>query len=177
MKRNEAGFTMLEVMLSVGLIGLIITAAATVMLYVVQQNDRTNDNLAASFYAETAGYWITSDVRKADVVTTSNLTSPIILVLAWTEWGYSEDSVYHEVTYSISDLSGSIGKLKRSHQDSVGTNEEQLVSESIYYNLSDPANTTQVAYQGSVVTLQVTTQVGEASEKREYKVHGRPDFR
>jgi prepilin-type N-terminal cleavage/methylation domain-containing protein len=177
MKRGETGFTMLEILISMGLVGLIITAASAMALYVIQQSDRTNDNLAASFYAETAGYWMTSDVRKADVVTTDNLTSPTILVLAWTDWGYSEDSVYHEVTYSISGLSGNIGQLKRYHQDSAGTNEEQIVSENIYYNPSDPTNTTLVTYQDSVVILKVTTQVEGASEMREYKVHGRPDFR
>lgn len=177
MKTDEKGFAFLEIMVAITLVALVMSTVATTIVYVLKNNQRNSDHMAAVFYAETAGYLISKDVQMADGVTTDNLTPPEFLITAWTEWGYDTDSIYHEVTYSIEDVSGEIGKLKRVHQDSAGTYEEAIIASCIYSNESDPDNTTQVSYQDSVLTLKVKTKYGEAQEVKDYEIYSRPNFR
>ena len=177
MNTNEKGFVLLEMVVAIGLAALVMSTVATTIVYVLKNNQRNSDHMAAVFYAETAGYVISKDVQMADSVATDNLTPPEFLVIAWTEWGYDEDSIYHVVTYSIEDVSGGIGKLKRVHQDSAGTYEEAIIANCIYSNESDPDNTTQVSYQDSVLTMKVKTKYGETQEVKDYEVYSRPNFR
>jgi len=51
-----------------------------------------------------------------------------------------------------------------------------LIAEYIYYDLTDPDDTTQARYEGPVLTAQITASLGEASETKEYRVEHRPDF-
>ena len=177
MKQGEKGLVILEMLLTVSLAALVLGAATMTTIYVLKNNQQTSDHMAAVFYADTAGYLISKDVQMADRVTTENLTSPEFLIIAWTEWGYDEDSVYHIITYSIEDVSGEAGKLKRTHQDSSGTYESVIIADCIYSNDNDPDNTTQVSYQDSVVNMKVKTIFGQAEGVKEYKVYCRPNFR
>lgn len=177
MKQGEKGFVLLEIILATSLAALVLGAATMTTIYVLKNNRQTSDHMAAVFYADTAGYLISKDVQMADSVTTENLTSPEFLVIAWTEWGYDEDSIYHVVTYSIEDVSGGTGKLKRTHQDSSGTYEESIIADCIYSNEADPDNTTQVSYQDPVLNMKVKTIFGQAQGVKEYKICCRPNFR
>lgn len=69
-----------------------------------------------------------------------------------------------------------VGKLKRSHWSSAGTNEQTLVAEYIYFNPDDPDNTTKASYQDSVLNVQLTSLFEEAIETREYMINLRPNF-
>ena len=73
-------------------------------------------------------------------------------------------------------MSGGIGKLKRTHQDSEGTNEQMLVAQYIYYDPGDPVKTSNVSYQDQVLTLKIVGVFGDAQEAREYKIYRRPNF-
>lgn len=176
MKRSESGFTFLETIIAMCIALLIVGATITVIHQIIQDTQRTNARMTAVFYAETAGYWIGHDVRMADSLNTEDLTPPEFLQLTWTEWGYEDDSIYHTVTYSVVDISGEIGKLKRTHEDSDGTNQETIVAEYIYYNSADPANTTQVTYQDSKLSLKVVTSLAQAEEIKEYTSYCRPNY-
>lgn len=176
MKLSEAGFTALEVIIAVFLASLMVGAATTVTIYALKNNQQTSDHTVAVLHADTAGYWVSNDTRMAQSVTAEGLTSPDFLILAWTDWGYAEDSVYHVVTYSIEDVSGGIGKLKRTHQDSGGTYEEVIITDRIYYDDADPDNSTQVSYRNSILNLKVVTSFGQSQEVREYEVYCRPNF-
>ena len=177
MKRGEKGIVLLEVLTIISLAALVMGTATMTTVYMLENNQQTSDHMAAVFYAETTGSIISKDVQMAASVVTENLTSPEILVATWTEWGYDEDSIYHEVTYSIVDVSEETGKLKRTYQDSIGTNEEVVIVDCIYSNDADPDNTTQVSYQDSVLVVRVGTVIGQAQVVREYKVYCRPNYR
>lgn len=177
MKQNEKGLVILEMLLAVSLAALVLGTATMTTIYVLKNNEQTSDHMAAVFYADTAGYLISKDVQMADSVNAENLTSPEFLIIAWTEWGYDEDSVYHVITYYIEDVFEGIGKLKRTHQDSNGAYEEAIISDCIYSNENDPDNTTQASYQDSILNVKVKTIFGQGQEVKEYKIYCRPNFR
>ena len=176
MKQGERGFTIIEVVVATAIIGLIAGAATMTTFQMFRDTERTNDHLTVVRQVENAGYWINRDTQMAGSLITENLTPPDFLVLNWTEWGYGEDSIYHSVTYSIEDVSEEIGKLKRTHQDSEGTNEQMLVAQYIYYNPGDPDNSSNVSYQDPMLLLKVVSAFGDAQETREYKIYCRSNF-
>jgi hypothetical protein len=137
---------------------------------------------------QNAGYWISRDALMAENIVVDNQTPSSFLVLTWIEWSYDkkEDSTYHSVTYSIEVLPDEIPKIWREHSISMKVDDEyvetesktNLVAEHIYYNsdnLDDPDNP-YATYDTSVLTVQITSSLGEASETREYRVLPRPDF-
>ncbi len=107
---------------------------------------------------------------------TENLTAPAVLLLKWTEWGYGTANIYYSVTYSVENISGGIGELKRRLQNSSGGDQTILVANNIYYNPADPANTTNVTHASPVISLKVAARFGSASETRDYQIYRRPSF-
>jgi len=176
MKQGQKGFTFIELAIAAAIIALIAGAVAMTTFSVLRDTERTNDCMTVVRQVENAGFWVSQDALMADRLCTENLTPPGFLVVDWTEWGYGEDSIYHSVTYSIEDIAEGIGKLKRTHQDSEGTNEQMLVADYIYYNQSDPDNTSNVTYQDAVLTLKIASVFGDDQETREYKIYRRPNF-
>ena len=176
MKQGEKGFSLIELIVVTAVIALIAGAATMTVFQVVKSTEGSNDRMTAGNQVQNAGYWINRDAQMAESVTTDNLTPPDFLILKWTDWGYDEDSIYHSVVYSLENVSGSIGKLKRTHQDSVGTDEQLLVAEYIYYNPNDPDNTTKASYESGVLTMQLVAVFGDAEETREYRIYCRPNF-
>ena len=176
MKLNQKGFTIIELAVATAITALIVCAAAMTTFRVLADTSNNNDRMTVIRQVENVGIWISSDARIAEIITAEDLTSPDFLTLGWTDWGYDGPSIYHSVTYSIEDISEGIGKLRRTHQDSGGTNEQTLVADYIYYNLSDPANTSNVSYQMPMLTLKIVSIYGDAQEAREYKTYHRPNF-
>lgn len=175
MKRNESGFTFIELLVALAIVALITGAAGAATLQLFASTERSNDHMTAVRQVQNAGYWISRDALMAE--STDNVTTPPdFLVLNWTEWDYDEDSIYHRVTYSFQDLSDGIGKLIRTHEINGEVSAQTLVAEYIYYNPDDPDNPTKASYESSVLTMQIAASIGEASEIREYEIWHRPNF-
>ncbi len=175
MKKGEKGFTLIEVLVATAIVALIAGAATQTTFQVYDDTTRNGDHVTAVRQVQNAGYWIGRDARMAEVVYTDNLTPPAFMVINWTVWD-TEDTIYHSATYSITDLSGNVGKIKRRHQDSEGTDEETLVSQYIYYDVSDPDNTTKASFNSPVLTVQITARYEDYQETREYLIYRRSDF-
>ena len=194
MKRGERGFTLIEVLVVIAIAALITTAATMSTFQAFNVTRRSNDHMATVRQVQNAGYWISRDALIAQniVVGDDPETEEELefLTLTWTEWDYDwrEDSEYHSVTYSFPFQylsSDGVGKLIRTHS-SDGPDEQTLVAEYIYYDSEDPENhtDTEATYkapveapeQAPVLTVQITSFLGEASETREYQVLPRPDF-
>jgi len=182
MKRSERGFTLIELLLVIAIVAGIALAAGAATAQIFASTRRSNDHITATRQVQNAGFWLSRDALMADHITFDNETPANFLVLTWTDWSYEEgeDSIYHSATYSITDLSDDIGKLVRTHSSSDGADEQTLVAEYIYYNPSDdpvdPDTTKVISYQNSVLTIQLTSSFGEASEIREYQIWQRRDF-
>ena len=176
MKLGEKGFTYIELIVALAILGLIGSATATATFQVLRVTERNNDHMTVVRQVQNAGYWLSRDAQMAQSVTADGLTSPDFLVLNWTERDYVDDPTYHSVTYFFEDLTDGVGKLKRSHWSSTGINEQTLVAEYIYYDPDDPDNTSKASYQSPVLNVQLTSLFEKARETREYKINLRPNF-
>ncbi|MDO8567956.1 MAG: prepilin-type N-terminal cleavage/methylation domain-containing protein [Dehalococcoidales bacterium] len=176
MKRRENGFTLLELSVVLALSATIALTTTIFSFHAFNTTARTASHLTAVANVDNAGYWVSRDGVMADDVITSNLTAPAILILKWTDWGYGTDNIYYSATYSIENLSGGIGQLKRELQSSNGIEQHLNLASNIYYDPADAANSTTVAHVGSVINLRVASRFGNASETRNYQIHPRPNF-
>ncbi len=176
MKFHQAGFTVIELLVTLTLITVMGGAAASVIIYTLDNNQRSTNHISAVFYAETAGRWITRDAMMSNSITTDNVTFPDLIQLRWTDWSRADNPVYHVVTYSVNDLSGHTGKLTRHHNSSSGVNDNLTITQNLYYDPSDTANTTRASYQSSILDIRVSTVFPGASAVREYRISGRPNF-
>jgi prepilin-type N-terminal cleavage/methylation domain-containing protein len=193
MKRSERGFTLIEVLVVIAIVAIISAAATMSTFQVFNVTRRSNDHMVTIRQVQNAGYWISRDALMAENIVVDNQTPSNFLVLTWTEWSYEPGGVstYHEVTYSIEVLPDEIPKIWREHstydadQEPIES-EQTLIAEYIYYDSEDPENhtDTEATYeppdeapdQAPVLTVQITSSLGEASETREYRVLPRPDF-
>jgi len=176
MRQGERGFTSVELLVATAIIALIAGGATMTIAQAFEGTERNNNHVTAVNQVQNAGYWISHDAQMAAIVDTDNLTPPDFLILKWTDWGYDEDSIYNSVTYSIEAVSEGIGKLKRRHQDTAGTDEQILVAEYVYYNPADPDNTTKATHDRPVLTVKLVSIFGGAEETREYKIFCRRIF-
>ena len=186
MKLSERGFTLIELLVVIAIMSLITLGATMTTFQIINVTRRSNDHVAAVRQVQNAGYWISRDAQMAENVVVGDDPETEeeleFLTLNWTEWDYdeTEDSEYHEVTYSFQDPPVEIGKLERNYviYDGEGgeISQTNLIAEHIDYN---PGNT--YAIYGApdeppVLTVQITSSLGEASETKEYRVKHRPDF-
>ncbi len=176
MKQGERGFTLVELLIASAIIAVIGSAAAAATFQVVRGTENNNDRITAIRQVHNAGYWISRDTQMAERVPADNLTPPDFLILNWTERDYVSDPIYHSVTYFFEELTDGIGKLKRSHWSSAGTNEQTLVAEYIYYDPNDPSGTSKANYQSPELTVQLCALFKETRENREYRINHRPNL-
>lgn len=176
MRHSEVGTSALELVVAAFLGAVIVGGGIGALNYVIHNNQASSEHLSAVYYAEIAGQWLTRDAMTAGSITTDNLTGDAVVEMKWTTWNDAGDTVYHVVTYSITDLSGGVGKLTRRYQDSLGTDGVAIILDRIYYNTGDPAGSTALAYTAPVLQVRVAAQVGQARAVRDYRVSGRPDF-
>ncbi len=181
MKRGERGFTLIELLLVIGLVALISGSASVTTIQVLTVTKSSNDHTVTIRQVQNAGHWISNDALMAAnvVVDDDPQTAELeFLTFTWTDWGYDEESIYHEVTYFFEGLSDGIGTLKRTHWSSAEVNEQTtLIAEYIYYTPDVPENTdTEAEYTTPVLTLQVVASLGEATEIRKYTIWRRSEF-
>lgn len=113
---GQKGFTMIELVASLGVTGMILTAAASFYFYEVRGVSTIKASVAASQDIGNAGRLISSDAmmaKSSDLV--DGAASVDTLTLTWTEW-YKLAATPHTSTYW---LSGS--ELKRDYDGMVST--------------------------------------------------------
>lgn len=176
MRAGEKGFTAVELMLALGIMAIIASAASTSTFQILRGTERSNKYITAVRHVENAGYWLSRDAQRAESVAYDDLEPPNFLILAWTEWVTVSDPVYHTATYSFANLTDGVGVLTRNHWSNAGASEQTLVSDYIYYAPGDPEKTSKVSYTSPVLTLQLTSLFSGVMETREYKIGRRPNF-
>lgn len=176
MKRDEKGFTFIELIVALGIIALVGGAAAMTTFQVFRGIERNNAHNLVVGQVQNGGYWIGRDARMALSVSADNLTAPDFLVLGWTIWDDNGEPTYHTATYYFENLNGGVGTLKRYHWSSDGAGEQTLIAQHIYYDPADPSRTSRVSYLTPSLTLQLTALFEQNIETREYIVSRRPDL-
>lgn len=108
---NQRGFTIVELLASMAIIGLITAPLGTTIRLMVVQTAANNTNVRALVSVENAARWLSADIRIAQDTDLATSSSDSILQLSWTDWAdpdqydtYSADNVVYKryrATYSL----------------------------------------------------------------------------
>lgn len=111
-RTGEHGFTLIEMMLALGMIGLLLPVLFTSMRQITVQSTTNSTRVQALVPLENAGRSLGRDIPLAQATTLAEGVTSTTLQLSWTDW--SDDSQYDtytadaatykrkEVTYSLS---------------------------------------------------------------------------
>ncbi len=166
-KSNQKGFTLIELIITIAIAGIIGGAATLAVHQVITIPTISNDHNIAINQVRNAVHWISRDVQGADPDSTS--TSPF-LSLALVDWeSASETWTTHNITYSLEDMTGT--ELKELWRDYDNGTTQRLIAQYIDQDNSsctwDDTN--------NVLTVTITAQVGNSTETRTFEVKPRRD--
>ena len=172
MKREQKGFTLIEMVVVVAIIGLVSYAGTLAVFRVIRGTQRSNDQMIALRQVQNAGYWVSRDLIVAQEVLPGNdISTPQtdLVTLAWTNW---ESGEIHTVHYYYEDMPNGLKKLER-HNVTRGQDGVTLadVTTFVAQNIVSPPVLTKEANVWKFVIL---AQSRNQTETREYDV--RPRF-
>ncbi len=99
-KKNQRGFTLLEIMLAMVISGIIAVAIAGAVFMVVMGNASSKNHMIALKQVQSAGYWVSHDAQMAQTVVPTKDTDGFPLTLSWTD-DKSDPVVTYTYTYTI----------------------------------------------------------------------------
>jgi len=94
LKRNQKGFTLIEVLVTVGILGAIMGVMAMTVVTIMIISPKSNDQVIALRQVQNAGYWISRDVLGAKEVSTTE--AGVFLAIDWGTDGYDVNYVFDE---------------------------------------------------------------------------------
>jgi prepilin-type N-terminal cleavage/methylation domain-containing protein len=162
-RTNQKGFTIIELVITLAIMGLVIAAVSGTITQIIQSR-RTTDHMNALRQVQTAGYWVSKDGIQAESLTTQGH-----FLYVWrTDW---DDSDLHEVVYSLQNMpSGALKQLQREESLNGVPTTTTIVSRYI-----DPAQTSCVwDPDANTLTFVVTATMDQQTETRTYEVQPRP---
>jgi prepilin-type N-terminal cleavage/methylation domain-containing protein len=149
LKNKQNGFTLIELTVSLAIIGLICLAATITTAQVLNETSRNEDFTTASRQALNAVHWISRDVQMSHSINgTAGFPLSDNLTMSWEDW----DNSQHVATYILQD-----DKLSRSYSVNGSAPEITLIAE--YIN-DDPSLTNCTSING-ILTIKITSTVGE----------------
>ena len=165
MKRSENGYTLVELIVTLAIIGIIMAAMAMTVTALLTHPKRATDHNIILCEVQNAGYWITHDVQMAENVTFDGPSGfPLTLDIPVDTDENNDLSV---------DFSFDGNKLKRQVYDSLDT----LVSETMIANYINAPDTTFGTLGSNTYKLIIKASKGEALVERSYEVTQRPNLR
>jgi prepilin-type N-terminal cleavage/methylation domain-containing protein len=165
MHKEQRGFTLIEMLVVVTLIGLISTGITASIIQVLDINTRASNHMVALRQVQQAGKEVSKDTLQArpDKILDTTLGGGALLALNWTDW----ESQEHLVVYTVTED----GKLQRTYTID---GEAQATAPPVIAEYIDPDITkTFCDWDGDVLTFQVTATVGGQSETRVYEIEPR----
>jgi prepilin-type N-terminal cleavage/methylation domain-containing protein len=149
--KKDCGFTLIEIMVSLAITGLIGLGAAMSSAQVLNETSRNNNFTTASRNVMNAEYWIGRDAQMAQFISgVAGFPGTSALSLSWLEW----DNSSHNATYSLQN-----GRLLRTYTID-GQSTQTLAAEYINAN---PNMTYCTSFNGTLI-LTITSSVGEGSK-------------
>jgi len=175
LNKDERGFTLIEMVVVIVLIGLITGGITAAIMQVLTINTRASNHMIAIRQVQQAGKEVSKDALQAQSIN-ATISPDVLLILTWDEWGTNQTNT---VNYTLENMSGGLKRLQRSHtfNDTVQTTAPPVVAEYIDDTI-DPVTgepKTNCDWDGSVLTFTVTATVGTESETRIYEIEPRPD--
>jgi prepilin-type N-terminal cleavage/methylation domain-containing protein len=166
MNRNQTGFSLLELMIVIGLTSVVVAGITVAIMGVFNMDARTRNDMTAVYQVRQAGKLVRYDVLQAQSVSALG-TEGFPLILTWTDWSAGDS---HEVIYTLGDMpSGEFKRLLRSESINDGVPTVKPVAEYI-----DPDGTScDWDEVDRVLDFTVTATVGGQSETREEHVQPR----
>ena len=161
LRENQHGFTLVEMIIVVALIGIIALAATIAIHQVLTGTTLSNDLNTAVNQVRNAGHWISRDAQMAKpgsdtIVDSSHLGDSDFLQL--TIWEDATGDTTRTVMYTLQD-----GELLR---------DDQLIAQYIQPKQED---VTWCDWDETTLIVTITAQAGEESETRTFEVKPRPD--
>jgi prepilin-type N-terminal cleavage/methylation domain-containing protein len=146
LRHDQRGFTLIEMIVSCLIVGLIGTGAAMATIQIITQSARNSDYATASGNIANALSWIGRDAQGAQVIEPSQ-GGEFPLTLSWVTWG----NTTCRVVYSIEG-----NTLVRQYTVDSGTPVETIVTNYI----NGDAENTNCDYADGVLTINLTVSVG-----------------
>lgn len=166
MRLNQKGLTLVELVIAMTVGAMIAGAVVASMFQLFTVSDRNSNYNAAFTQVQNAGYWVSQDAVQAQEVT----LTPDFITLDWVDW----EGDAHQVVYTLEGASDGLKELKRSYYIKDSPESEFVLQQTIIVaQYIDPANTS-CTWDGNVLTLVITAQVGDQTVTRTYKVEPRP---
>ena len=107
LRRNQKGFTLIEIVIAVAIAGLVVAAAAGAVVQLIQSQDTTAHMLVVR-QVQQAGYWLSTDALQAQNVSANTTTAwgseDFPLTLTWNG---------HNITYTLEPMDD-LDELQRS---------------------------------------------------------------
>jgi prepilin-type N-terminal cleavage/methylation domain-containing protein len=155
---RQAGFTLVEILICLAIVGAIGLAAALIISQIYQQNDRATSNMKATGQLENMAYWLSRDALMTQTITPT-IESAFPLVLSWQD----VDENTSTITYELSE-----NTLLRRFDENGAINQITLVE-----NIK--TTDTNWSYSGGLLTVQVATVADKKVDTRTFQVKLRVD--
>jgi len=156
---DQKGFTLIEMIVVVAIIGLISGAVAGTVSQVFVVNAQSTARMTAVKQVESAVHWISRDAQMAQIVLPSGGPG-FPLNLSWKEW----NNTTNNVSYALQN-----GELLRSHSINGSAPSQTVIAE----HINTDTGMTEFNYDSGVVIFKLTASVSgfrQASETRVVKV-------
>jgi prepilin-type N-terminal cleavage/methylation domain-containing protein len=149
---GQAGFTLIELMVSLVICGIISLGITVANSQVITQTVKNNDYTIANRHVLNAMHWISRDAEMAqEIENWENFPQSDNLTLSWITW----ENLSVQVVYSVD----AEGQFKRTYTIEGSPPKETLIAQ--YVNI-DPASSN-CTWDEEVLTLTLTGSVGEGT--------------
>ena len=159
---NQKGITLVELVIAIGISSFVIVGAAVAIFQLTTVSDRNSNYMTAYTEVQNAGFSVSRDAAQAQAV---DDTSGFV-TLDWVDW----EGDAHKIVYTLEDASGGLKELWRTY--SINDVPQETIRVARYIDAAE----TNLAWNASesVLTLEITAQVGDQTATRTYNVEPRP---
>ena len=157
MKPSEKGYTLVELLIAITIVALASVAASMGIYQIMRNTERNSNHMAAVLQVQHADHRISQDAKKAQCVTTDNLTPPNFLVLSWIDVNNGDE---YQVTYTLEDMAGTALKELRRNQSVNGSANVTLL---VALHIDPEPEKTKCELTNGILTLTITASVGKGA--------------